>query len=270
VTAAESNDSNSRADQLQPADLTPPGAGGPVNMRVLRDQYDELAALAGSLAHEIKNPLAVIRMNMELLAEDFEELDSPQVRRAKERITTVNRQCVRLENLLNDFLRFARMQNLELKVGSLNDQIAQVLDFFAPQAKQQNIEVIRYLDPDLPLIRLESQTLQAALMNLVKNAIEAMPNGGQLVARTRITRSGIALDLIDTGCGIDDKTLINMFTTFYTNKEGGSGLGLPTAKKIIEAHGGRILVDSAVNHGSQFTLEFPSLKRIDAQGQEVP
>lgn len=270
MTDADSNDSNSRRDEAQPADLTPPGAGGPVSMRVLRDQYDELAALAGSLAHEIKNPLAVIRMNMELLAEDFEELDSPQVRRAKERIVTVNRQCIRLENLLNDFLRFARMQNLELKVGNLNDQIAQVLDFFTPQAKQQNIEVIRYLDPDLPLIRLESQTLQAALMNLVKNAIEAMPNGGQLVARTRITRSGVALDLIDTGCGIDDKTLINMFTTFYTNKEGGSGLGLPTAKKIIEAHGGRILVDSAVNHGSQFTLEFPSLKRIDNQGQEVP
>ncbi|MFO0261356.1 MAG: histidine kinase dimerization/phospho-acceptor domain-containing protein, partial [Planctomycetota bacterium] len=181
MSTASSDESNPLPDPL--------AAGvGPVSMRVLRDQYDELAALAGSLAHDIKNPLAVIRMNMELLAEDFEELDGPQVRRAKERITTVNRQCVRLENLLNDFLRFARMQNLELKVGSLNDQIAQVLDFFSPQARQQNIEVIRYLDPDLPLIRLESQTLQAALMNLVKNAIEAMPNGGQLVARTRITR----------------------------------------------------------------------------------
>lgn len=241
-----------------------------MSLRALRDQYDELAALAGSLAHEIKNPLAVIRMNMELLAEDFEAIDTPQTRRAQERIETVNRQCIRLENLLNDFLRFARTQNLELKIGSLNDQISQVLDFFAPQARQLNIEVIRYLDPDLPLIRLESQTLQAALLNLVKNAIEAMPNGGQLVARTRITRGGVALDLIDTGCGIDDKTLLHMFTTFYTNKEGGSGLGLPTAKKIIEAHGGRILVDSAVNHGSQFTLEFPALKRIDGQGTESP
>ena len=242
----------------------------PVSLRALRDQYDELASLAGSLAHEIKNPLAVIRMNMELLEEDFETADSHQTRRAKERVQTVNRQCIRLENLLNDFLRFARTQNLELVTGNLNDQITHALDFFTPQCTKQNIEVVRYLDPNLPLIKLESQTLQAALMNLIKNAVEAMPHGGQLMVRTRITRGGVALDLIDTGCGIDDKTLMNMFSTFYTNKDGGSGLGLPTAKKIIEAHGARIIVQSSVNHGSQFTVEFPTPKRIDGQGIESP
>lgn len=230
---------------------------------VLRDQYDELAAMAGSLAHEIKNPLSVIRMNIELLAEDMEHADAPNMRGAKERIATVNRQCLRLENLLNDFLRFARLQNLELKTGSLNDQINQVLELFSPQLKQQQVEVIRYLDPDLPHIRMESQTIQAALVNLVKNAIEAMPNGGQLVARTRITRNGVALDLIDTGIGMNHKTLLNMFKTFYTNKYGGSGLGLPTAKKIIEAHGGRINVQSSEGNGTQFTLEFPTPRRIE-------
>jgi signal transduction histidine kinase len=122
--------------------------------------------------------------------------------------------------------------------------------------------VIRYLDPDLPFIRLESQTIQAALMNLIKNALEAMPDGGQLVVRTRVTRNGVALDLIDTGVGMDSRTLLNMFKTFYTNKQGGSGLGLPTAKKIIEAHGGRIKVQSELGRGSQFTLEFPAPKRL--------
>ncbi len=230
--------------------------------QLLRDQYDELAGLAGSLAHEIKNPLSVIRMNLELLAEDFESVESPQVRRAKERIEIVSRQCIRLENLLNDFLRFARSKNLELKSGNLNDQVAQVLDFYHPQAQTQRVEIIRYLDPDLPFIRLDSQTMQAALMNLIKNALEAMPEGGQLVARTRLTRSGVALDLIDTGCGMDSRTLLNMFKTFYTNKQGGSGLGLPTAKKIIEAHGGRIKVQSEIGRGTQFTVEFPTPKRL--------
>lgn len=229
---------------------------------VLRDQYDELAGLAGSLAHEIKNPLAVIRMNIELLAEDLEQVDSPKLHRAKERIATVNRQCLRLENLLNDFLRFSRPERLELKSGSLNLQISQVLELFAPQAAQQGVEVVRYLDPDLPKIRMDSQTLQAALVNLVKNALEAMPQGGQLVARTRITRTGVALDLIDTGVGMSDKTLMNMFETFYTNKYGGSGLGLPTARKIIEAHGGVISVESSEGLGSQFTIEFPVPRRI--------
>jgi signal transduction histidine kinase len=109
---------------------------------------------------------------------------------------------------------------------------------------------------------MDSQTLQAALINLVKNALEAMLDGGQLVVRTRLTRAGVALDLIDTGTGIDPKTLLNMFKTFYTNKEGGSGLGLPTAKKILEAHGGRINVQSEPGRGSHFIVEFPAPKRI--------
>ncbi len=243
----------------EPLDETPPHI---TPESVLRDQYDELAVLAGSLAHEIKNPLAVIRMNIELLAEDMEQIDSPKIRHAKERIATVSRQCFRLENLLNDFLRFARTENLELKVGNLNDQINQVLELFSPQARQQGVEVIRYLETDLPRIRLESQTMQAALVNLVKNALEAMPDGGQLVARTRITRNGVALDLIDTGVGMNHRTLMNMFKTFYTNKYGGSGLGLPTAKKIIEAHGGRINVQSTEGSGTQFTVEFPTPRRI--------
>ena len=228
----------------------------------LRIQYEELANLASSLAHEIKNPLSVIRMNVELLAEDFGEMDTPEARRALGRIEIVNRQCVRLENLLNDFIRFNRPSNLELKSGSLNDQIIQILEFYETQAKKQGVEIKRYLESDLPSIKMESQTLQAALVNLVKNALEAMPHGGQLVARSRLTRTGVALDLIDTGCGMEASTLMNMFKTFYTCKDGGSGLGLPTAKKIIEAHGGVINVQSEVGRGTIFTIEFPTPKRI--------
>ena len=144
----------------------------------------------------------------------------------------------------------------------MNSQVDQVLDFFETQAAKQGVEIIRYLDAELPSINLDPQTIQAALVNLVKNAMEAMPNGGQLVARTRITRKGVALDLIDTGCGMEASALINMFKEFYTSKDGGTGLGLPTAKKIIEAHDARINVQSEVGRGTQFTIEFPTPKRI--------
>ena len=231
-------------------------------MRRLQAQYDELAGMAGSLAHEIKNPLSVIRMNIELLAEDFEEIQSPEARRALNKVETVKKQCVRLENLLNDFLRFTRMNNLELKSGSLNDQIIHILEFYEGQASKQGVEIKRYLESDLPSIKMESQTLQAALVNLVKNALEAMPDGGRLEVRTRITRAGVALDLIDSGIGMESNTLLNMFKVFYTNKDGGSGLGLPTAKRIIEAHGGIINVQSDVGIGTRFTIEFPTPKRI--------
>lgn len=224
--------------------------------------YNDLAELAGSLAHEIKNPLSVIRMNMDLLSEDFSEADNQRDRRALAKIELVRKQCVRLENLLNDFLRFARVRNLDLHAGNLNEQIERVLDLFAPQARELGVEIKRYLDADLASILLEPQSLQAAIVNLVKNALEAMPGGGQLVARTRRTRVGVAFDLIDTGCGMDEKTAMHMFDAFYSTKNGGTGLGLPMTRKIIEAHGGRIDVQSELGRGSKFTLEFPAFQRI--------
>jgi signal transduction histidine kinase len=238
------------------------------SLEQLRANYDELAALAGSLAHEIKNPLSVIRMNMELLAEDFARAETPRERRALQKIEMVTRQCTRLENLLNDFLRFSKVRRLELRMGSLNEQVERVLDLFSPQAREQGVEIVRYLDHDLPSIQLNAETLQAALVNLVKNALEAMPDGGQLIARTRVTRTGVALDLIDTGVGMDEKTAVRMFEAFFSTKSGGSGLGLPTAQRIIEAHGGRIGVQSEKGRGTQFTLEFPTPARLAGQAWE--
>jgi signal transduction histidine kinase len=230
--------------------------------RELREQFNELAELAGSLAHEIKNPLSVIQMNMDLLAEDFADSETPEERRALAKIEMVQKQCTRLDTMLRDFLRFARLRDLELYPGSLNEIVGRVLDFFQRQADEAGIQFIRFLDPALPSIKLDEQTLYAALLNLVKNSIEAMPDGGQLVARTRITRQGVALDLIDTGHGMDNETALKMFDAFYSTKGDGSGLGLPTARKIFEAHGGRINVQSEVGHGTQFTIEFPQPARI--------
>jgi signal transduction histidine kinase len=229
-------------------------------VQTLREQLQELAELAGSLAHEIKNPLSVIRMNMELLGEDFDQPQNPRERRALAKIEIVQKQCTRLESLLNDFLKFARLRPLDLRAGSHNDQIDRVLTLFAPQAKEQGVEIRRYLHQDLPMMMLDAETLQAAVVNLVKNALEAMPHGGTLTARTRPTRIGIALDLIDTGVGMEET--MKMFEAFYTTKHGGSGLGLPTARKVIEAHGGTISVQSEVGRGTQFTLEFPTPARL--------
>src|SRR6184192_3462077 len=101
----------------------------------LRARHAELAELSGSLAHEIKNPLSVIRMNMDLLAEDLANPETPRERRALAKIGIVHHQCARLENLLNDFLKFSRVRRLDLRAGSLNEQVERVLDLFEPQAK---------------------------------------------------------------------------------------------------------------------------------------
>jgi signal transduction histidine kinase len=251
--------------------MPPPNTVPEAEYQRLREQYQELAELAGALAHEIKNPLSTIRLNMDLLAEDFSvESGNGKARRAQRTIETVRSQCARLENLLNDFLRFSRLRYLNLRPGSLNEQMECVLDLFEPRAAEVGVEVIRYLDPDLPSILLDGETLQAALVNLVKNSLEAMPDGGVLTVRTRMTRYGVALDLIDTGCGMDEATARRMFEAFFSTKHGGSGLGLPTARRVIEAHGGRIDVQSAVNRGTKFTLEFPVPARLEAAPPSQP
>ena len=228
----------------------------------MRARYEELAELAGSLAHEIKNPLSVIHMNIDLLSEDLLEINSPISRRSLDRVDIVRAQCERMEGLLRDFLRYTRLTNIDLVSGSLNEQVEMVLRAYQAQANADHIDIEKYLDADLPAIKLHSDSLQAALMNLVKNALEAMEPGGQLWARTYTTRTGVALDLIDSGSGVDDHTVMHMFEPFYSTKDGGSGLGLPTARKIIEAHGGRISVQSELGRGTKFTLEFPVPKRL--------
>ncbi|HHK41392.1 MAG TPA: sensor histidine kinase, partial [Planctomycetaceae bacterium] len=185
----------------------------------LLTQYRELAELAGSLAHEIKNPLSVIRMNMDLLAEDLAEPESDRERRALQTVRVVHDQCQRLEKLLNDFLKFARLRRLDLRPSNLNEQIERVLQFFRRQAEESGIQIVTMLDGDLPTVMLDPEPLQAALLNLVKNALEAMTGGGTLTVLTYPTIGGVAIDLIDTGCGMDDRTAMQMFEAFFSTKD---------------------------------------------------
>ena len=232
----------------------------------LRDQYIEVSELAGSLAHEIKNPLSVICMNMDLLAEDLDGAQSQRERRILNKIRIVQNQCGRLQTLLDDFLRFIRIHKIDLKAGNLNEQIQRVLDFLRPMADEANVEIHRYLDPDLPSILIDAPRLYAALLNLVINAVEAFaPEGGSIWVHTRQTSTGVLLDLIDNADGMDQEHLLHVFEPFYTTKENGSGLGLPTARRIIESHGGRIAVRSESERGTAFTLEFPMPARLTAE-----
>ncbi len=181
----------------------------------LVDQYTEIARLAGGLAHEIKNPLSTIRMNMELLAEDFRDSDAPRDRRALKKVELVERECQRLQDLLDNFLRFSKAHRLNLQPSDLNVQVRQVLDFYRPKAKEAGVEIVDYLAGNLPTVLLDREAFHGALLNLVLNAEQAMPEGGQLVVRTYGTPDGVALDLIDTGCGMDERRRRRFSTPFF-------------------------------------------------------
>jgi two-component system, NtrC family, sensor histidine kinase HydH len=230
----------------------------------LVDQYTEIARLAGGLAHEIKNPLSTIRLNMELLAEDFGEAETPRERRALKKVEVVQRECQRLQDLLDDFLNFAKVRNPKLEPDDLNLLVKEVLDFFTPQASEAGIDMVDYLASDLPMVLLDREAFRGALLNLLINAEQSMPDGGQLVVRTSTTGDGVVLDLIDTGCGMDEATREHIFDAFFSTKGSGSGLGLPTARKIVEAHGGRITLQSEPGRGTQFSIRLPMPARLSA------
>ncbi len=234
--------------------------------RQLADRYAKVARLVGGLVHEIKNPLSTIRLNMELLAEDFRDSDSARDRRAIKKVELVQQECLRLQDLLDDFLKFAKAHRLDLQPNDLGVQVRQVLDFYRPQASEAGVEIVDFLASDLPTVLLDREAFRGVLLNLVLNAEQAMPGGGQLVVRTYGTADGVALDLIDTGGGMDEETRSKVFEAFFSTKRGGSGLGLPTVRRIIEGHGGRVSLQSAPGRGTQVTIALPVLPRLPADG----
>jgi two-component system, NtrC family, sensor histidine kinase HydH len=220
--------------------------------------YAELAELAGGFIHEIKNHLSTLGLNFQLLAEDFAEPQTQRERRALERVLRLQNEVQRLVNVSNDFLRFARIVDVKLQPDSLAGVVEEMVDFFAPTARQANIEIKIYLPADLPAVAMDRDMLKQALLNLMLNAEQAMPEGGELTIQAMVEPGHIALSLIDTGKGMTPDILAKIFRPFFSTKPGGSGLGLATTRKIILAHGGSIDVQSELGRGTKFTIRLPA------------
>jgi len=220
-------------------------------------EYTELAELAGGFIHEIKNHLGTLGLNLELLREDFQDPQTQSERRAFERIQRLQGECQQLVEISNDFLRFARLRNLDLKPTHLAPIVEEMLDFFGPTAKLAKIEIKCYMPVDLPAVNLDRDLFKQALLNLLLNAEQAMPEGGELTIQAAQELGFVALSLIDTGKGMTPEVLQKVFRPFFSTKVGGTGLGLPTTRRIIHAHGGDIGVLSEVGHGTKFTIRLP-------------
>jgi len=223
------------------------------------DDYAALAELAGGFIHEIKNHLNTLQLNLQLLGEDFEEPQNQRERRALTRVQRLQGECQRVVELSNDFLRFARIKDLALEPSDLNKLVNEMIDFFLPTAQAARIEIKNYLPTDLPLVPLDLEMFRQVLLNLMLNAVQAMPDGGELILQAAIENQHVALSLIDTGAGIAPEALSKIFRPFYTtkSKSGGTGLGLATTKRIVEAHHGAIGVQSEPGKGTKFTIHLP-------------
>ena len=225
--------------------------------------------MTSGLAHEIKNPLSTIGLNIQLLAESLAELEIEQDDRARlgRRVDALQREIERLKDILTDFLDFAGEKKLDPSPTDLNAMVGELADFFHPQAERQSVRLYVTPSTDSVVADVDGPLVKQAVLNLLLNALQAMgePNEGsgprEIYLRTEIADDGeqreARLRVADTGNGMDEEMLASIFKPYFTTKSSGTGLGLPTSRRIIEEHGGRIEVHSEPGRGTEFTLIFP-------------
>lgn len=217
-----------------------------------------VGSLAGGLAHEIKNPLSTLSINLQLLKEDIQSMTGENSKRASVKIQALQKEVQRLEEILNDFLRFARGQKLELESHDINEVLDEVVDFVTPKIKQKNIMILKNYDENLPRCRIDSSLIKQAILNIIINAEQAMEKGGELMIRTSRNKKYVQIDITDTGSGIPEDITDKIFQVYFSTKKAGTGLGLPTTKRIIEEHKGTLSVQSEEGKGTCFSIQLPT------------
>jgi two-component system sensor histidine kinase HydH len=210
--------------------------------------------LAAAVAHEIRNPLSAVSMGLQRLRAEFEPAERDEYRRM---VDLVQGEVRRLNAIVEEFLSLARPIQLRpepVGVAALLDEIRQLVE---PQARQAGIVLEQAIPPSLPDIRADRDRIKQVLLNLALNAIEAMPTGGRLTLGAAASSAALTLVVTDTGSGIPPELLPRVFEPYVTTKTKGLGLGLAIARRMVEAHGGRIEVESQVGQGTSFRIVLP-------------
>lgn len=220
-----------------------------------------LTTLAAGVAHEIKNPLGSISIHLQLmqkaLAKNAVKNSVKQSPLIDKYFNILNEEVDRLNRIVVDFLFAARPMTLELRAGNINFLIAELAEFIRAELEQSRIRLFLELDENLPPALIDERYMKQALLNLIKNAQAAMPNGGLLTIATQTADNEIRISVCDTGMGMSAESLKKIFEPYFTTKDNGTGLGLTLVFKIIKEHHGEIAVESREGEGSNFEISLP-------------
>ena len=223
---------------------------------------DAVRDLAAGVAHEIGNPLNAISLNLQLLAREFRrEADETRRTRLLHDISTAQNEVKRLEGIIKGFLSALRPAKLNLVPGSLVDPLTDTLDALKAQFEDRRIQTQLSLPSALPTVLVDRAQMEQVFFNLVKNALEAMKDGGSLEIEVDADDRDVHVVIRDNGSGMDAATLAHIFEPYQTSKEHGSGLGLMLSRRIVHAHGGEIDVESKPGAGTAFTVRIPRLEK---------
>jgi signal transduction histidine kinase len=216
------------------------------------EHLSSLGEMAAAISHEIRNPLGIIRSSSELLKKKVTAVDPsnpvPDI---------IIEESSRLNNIITDFLNFARPRNLNLLPCNVEEVIDKNLSFLSTQEEAKDYRVQKKFHGDLPVLSADSAMLYQAFLNIIINAAQAMPDGGTISIKTGINGNMVSISFEDEGPGIPEELLEKIWNPFFTTKEKGTGMGLGIVKKIIELHGGRIMIQNRPEGGSIVMITLP-------------
>jgi two-component system NtrC family sensor kinase len=216
--------------------------------------------LSLKVAHEVRNPIAAIGLNAELLGDMVQGRVSEDGTEATALVTAIRDQVGALDALTEEYLAFARFPRPQFEEDSVNDMVSAVAEFVRPLAARQGIAVKVATDPTVPPMEIDRTLLRQAVLNLVKNGMEAVPQGGNLTLTTACTGDTVEIAVSDSGAGISPEVGRRLFEQFFTTKPQGTGLGLAISRQIVEEHGGKIRWHSEPGAGATFTMTVPVQK----------
>jgi len=220
--------------------------------------FATLGRLAAGLSHEIRNPLGTLFLHIDLLEEEYRDPSPESPTLIPQTFSEIRTALTRLDELVQDYLSLVRVSTIELNVQDMGAAVQAWAGELESRAAQQGVTIQLEGHATVGPLAFHPSTLRRAVLNVVQNAIEAMPQGGTLTLECARTAREVHLRVRDSGIGMPAEQMLRIFEPLYTTKPGGTGLGLYIVREILVAHAGRVTVESVEGQGTTFTFTFPA------------